>query len=43
MVIRWVVGCLIALACAFWAVAIVASPASGFAQHLSLRHQGRDL
>jgi hypothetical protein len=28
MVIRWVVGCLIALACAFWAVAIVASPAS---------------
>ena len=28
MVMRWVVGCLIALACAFWAVAIVASPAS---------------
>jgi len=28
MVIRWVVGCLIALTCAFWAVAFVASPAS---------------
>jgi hypothetical protein len=28
MVIRWVVGCLIAPTCAFWSVAIVASPAS---------------